>query len=101
MRPVGGERALWRATLTGVPVVKLAPHGEVAPAPEGLFLNCGTLSEEKASRILTECLERLGAPPAAANAEHPTAAELAAIRRHLRPFQAALDSAAQPRVASL
>ena len=83
----GGERALRRVVLTGVPVVKLARGGSVAPDPETLFLDAGTLDEARATRVLTRCLELYGAPPIAADPEHPTAGELTVIRAHLRRFQ--------------
>jgi hypothetical protein len=79
----GGERALRSLVFAGVVVVKLAPNGEVASAPDGLFLEGGTLSAEKTSRFLALALEHHGAPPVAANPEQPTTAERAAIRAHL------------------
>jgi hypothetical protein len=80
----GGERALRQAALSGVTVVKLAPAGEVAPSPDDLFLDAGHLTEQEASRLLARCLERFGAPPAAAHTERPTGSELAAIQAHLQ-----------------
>lgn len=94
MRLGGGERALSRATLTGVPVVKLAPRGEVAASPDGLFLDGGTLTADQAGTVLRHCLARHGAPPVAADPAHPTRREIAAIRAHLEPFQTALRTAA-------
>lgn len=90
MRRCGGENALVRATLSGVPVVKLAPQGEVAATPEGLFLDGGSLTAEQAKSVLEHCLARHGAPPSAADPDRSTARELAAIRAHLEPFQTAL-----------
>jgi len=88
-RPCGGERALRRAVLTGVPVVKLAPGGEMAADPEQLFIDARHLTEDQAGRLLRQCLERFGAPPVATDPERPTARELAAIRSHLRRFHEA------------
>jgi hypothetical protein len=95
----GGERALRVAALTGVPVAKLAHGGEVAPDPDALFLDAHKLNEADAARVLKHCLEQYGPPPASANPSHPTARELAAIRAHLLPFQAAFALAAGPVVA--
>jgi hypothetical protein len=95
----GGERALRHVTLAGIPVVKLAPDGEVLVVRDILFLNGGTLNPTLAATTLTRCLELHGSPPAAENPERPTPIELAAIRIHLRPFQAALDLAATQRIA--
>jgi hypothetical protein len=49
--------------------------------------------------VLGRCLQTHGAPPAAADPENPTARELAAIRAHLQPFQAALALASAGAVA--
>src|SRR5438105_9273821 len=43
--PAGAEEALQAAVRHGVPVVKLASGGRVLPAPHGLFLDGGNLSE--------------------------------------------------------
>jgi hypothetical protein len=86
----GGERALRQVVFTGVVVAKLAPGGEVARAPDGLFLDAGMLAPETASTALTRALQRHGPPPAAANPERPTLAERTAIRVHLAKLQAAL-----------
>jgi len=85
----GGERALRRAALMGVPVVKLAPGGAMAADPEQLFIDAHHLTEEQAGRILRQCLAHYGAPPPVADPERPTKRELAAIRSHLRRFQEA------------
>ncbi len=89
-RESGGELALRRAVLTGVPVVKLAERGKVAADPDRLFLDAGRLTAEQASHVLQHCLEAFGAPPAAANPDRPTKKELVAIRAHLQRYQAAL-----------
>jgi L-asparaginase len=87
--PAGGEQALRFFSLQGVPVAKIAPGGDLASDPEGIFLEAGHLTEAKASAVLSRCLERFGAPPAAANPDRPTAIELVAIRAALRPFREA------------
>lgn len=89
IRSSGGERALRRAVLTGVAVVKVAPLGEVAADPEELFVDAHRLTADQAGKVLRQCLERFGAPPAVADPDRPTKRELAAIRSHLRRFQAA------------
>lgn len=99
VRRSGGEKALAHAALTGLPVARLAPGGAVAALPLGIFLDGGTLSPEFTQRVLEQCLTRHGAPPAAADPERPTARELAAIRAHLQPYQAALNVAAASIVA--
>ena len=100
MRPGGGEQALARVALTGVPVVKLARGGEVASTPDDLFLDGRSLNAEQAMATLQHCLERFGAPPAARNPEHPTKQELAKIRAHLTRFRQAFELASAPRLAT-
>lgn len=95
----GGERALRRVALTGVPVVKLARGGDVAATPDGLFLDAGRLSEDQAVNVLTRCLTLYGAPPPAANPDKPSARELAGIRAHLRSFRSLLAISASQQVA--
>jgi hypothetical protein len=96
---VGSEHALRQVALSGVPVVKLARGGEVAATPDGVFLDGGRLTEAQAASVLEHCLELYGAPPAAADPQHPTSRELTAIRDHLRVYQETLTRAASPQVA--
>jgi hypothetical protein len=100
MRPCGGEQALSRFALTGIPVVKLARGGEVASTPDDLFLDGGSLNEEAAKAALLRCLERFGAPPSAADPENPTKQELARIRSHLSRFRQVFEIASAPRLAT-
>jgi hypothetical protein len=100
MRPCGGEQALSRVALSGVPVVKLARGGEVASTPDDLFLDARSLSEEQAKVTLEHCLKRFGVPPAAVDPESPTQQELASIRAHLSRFREAFDLASAPRLAA-
>jgi hypothetical protein len=96
----GAERALHDLSLRGVSIAKLPRGGDLAADPEGIFLDASGLTEAQATAVLTHCLELHGAPPAVADAAHPTAAELSAIRAHLRPFREAFDVARSPRVAA-
>jgi hypothetical protein len=97
----GGERALRLVVFTGVAIVRLAPGGVVAKDEPDVFLSAGDLDPDQTEAVLRACLARYGAPPAVAAPDHPTAAEIAAIRQHLRPFQAALLRAASSTVARL
>jgi len=94
----GAEAALQHAALMGVPVVKLARNGRVLPAPHGLFLDGGNLSEEEACQVLARCLDRYGAPPKIAGVPVGEA-DLARLRARLHPFQQELTLAASVRVA--
>ena len=93
------EEALRQAVLDGVPVVKLAPQGEVFPAPHGLFLDGGDLSVDDACRVLAQCLTTYGALPKVQRTE-PSARELAALQKHLKPFQQQLTLATRGRLAA-
>jgi len=97
--PKGGEHALHFFALRGVAVAKLTRGGDLASDPEGLFLGGSGLNEAEASTVLARCLERYGPPPSAADPDHPTPRELAAIRTHLAPFQQALAIAGAQRIA--
>lgn len=90
----GGERALRRVALSGVAVVKLLPAAVAEDEAGDHFLHAQGLAAEQAAAVLRECLERHGAPPAVRNPDAAQAAELAALRTHLAPFQIALDAAA-------
>lgn len=100
LRRCGGEDALAHAAASGIPVAKIAPGGEVAATPDALFLDAGRLDPHEASQVLSQCLQRHGPPPRAADPLRPTRRELAAIREHLRPFREALAIAAAPKLAS-
>ncbi len=95
----GGERGLRRAALTGVVVAKLAPQGAVAPTPDDLFIDAGKLPAEHAGRVLAHGLDLFGASPRSVNPDQPTPTELAAIRLHLRKFQALFTLEGGARVA--
>ena len=100
MRPCGGEQALGRVVLTGIPVVRLARGGEVASTPDDLFLDGRSLTEAQAKITLERCLERFGAPPAALDPGNPTQQELAKIRAHLTRFRQLFELANGPRLAA-
>lgn len=86
----GGERALRRAVVMGVLVVRVASGGDVASTNDDLFLDSGTRDPATVERMLTPLLQHYGPPPAVATPERPTPSELAAIRAHLEPFRLAL-----------
>ncbi len=87
------ESALQRTALLGIPVVKVATHGQVIHDEDNLFIEAGGLTEGPAEAVLSNCLARWGALPPVRNLDQPTAAELAAIRAHLASFQSAFDAA--------
>jgi hypothetical protein len=90
----GAEEALRQAVLAGIPVVKLAERGRVLPAPHGLFLDGGALSESEAGLTLARCLEKYGTLPAGRGG-----AVTAELRARLKLFQDELTMSASTRVA--
>jgi hypothetical protein len=89
------EAALTQAALMGLPVVRIR-RARTAPAgASGLFVEAGALPAPAARALLLECLSRFGAPAAAADPAHPTAAELAAVRARVARYQARFDAAAR------
>lgn len=96
----GAERALQHLALSGMPIVKLTTGGDLASDPSGLFIGAHGLRSEEARALLARCLERHGAPPAAANPASPSQKELAAVRAHLAPFRDAFALAGAVRVAA-
>jgi tRNA-dihydrouridine synthase len=82
------ERALEHVACRGIAVARVARGGgAVALTPDALYVDAGSLPEAEARELLLTCLQRYGAPPAAANPADPTEAELTSIRRHLSRYQ--------------
>jgi hypothetical protein len=57
-----------------------------------LSIGGANLTATKARLLLMACLLRFGALPPAADADHPTAAEIAATEAALAQYQAVFDS---------
>ena len=93
------EDALTRVALMGVPVVKLAQSDPMPVNPDDMFVEAGVMEPVVAKRLLAECLERYGAPPAAADPDHPTTRELAATRTRLALYQSVFSAAGTSPVA--
>jgi hypothetical protein len=91
----GGERALRRAAISGVLIVRLSSGDDISATPDRLFLEGRGLSPATAAELLTALIARHGPPPVAANPDHPLATELAAIRAHLTAFQIGLAAGAR------
>jgi hypothetical protein len=85
------ELALAKAPLCGLPVVKTArgnAHGFVAVNPNNLYIEGNNLTTTKARLLLTAALLKYGSLPAAADPDHPTAAEQTAIKEKIKLYQA-------------
>ncbi|MBI3330212.1 MAG: asparaginase [Nitrospinae bacterium] len=89
------DAALKRATLSGMPVVKVGrgnAEGPVDPARVPLAIAGSNLTATKARLLLMACLMRFGSLPPAADHEHPTQAELKAIQDKLVTYQSVFDT---------
>lgn len=84
------DRALEKAVLSGLPVVKTArgdATGLVKVNSGNLFIEGNNLTTTKARLLLTAALMKLGPLPHAADPDHPTDAELVAIRKKIDQYQ--------------
>lgn len=95
----GAEQALHEAARAGLPVVKLARGGEVLPAPHGLFLDGGSLTEDEACRVLARCLERYGPLPRSTEATDDGSRGTARVHVVLQKFQREFTLANSARLA--
>jgi L-asparaginase/Glu-tRNA(Gln) amidotransferase subunit D len=84
------DRALDKAALNGIPVVKTArgdASGLVKVNAGNLFIEGNNLTTTKARLLLTAAIMKLGPLPRAADPDHPTAAELDAIKQKIGLYQ--------------
>lgn len=84
------EQALVRAVYRGLPVVKTArgnASGLVRVNPNNPFIEGNNLTATKARLLLTAAIMKFGMLPPAADPEHPTPAELNAIRAKISLYQ--------------
>jgi hypothetical protein len=89
------EAALKRASLSGMPVVKVGrgnAEGIVDPARVPLAIAGSNLTATKARLLLMACLLRFGGLPAAADPGYPTPAELTAVQDRLAQYQSVFDT---------
>ena len=88
------EAALKRATLSGMPVVKVGrgnAEGVVDPARAPLAIAGSNLTATKARLLLMACLLCFGSLPPAGT-QPPTAAELEAVEAKLAEYQSVFDT---------
>jgi hypothetical protein len=89
------ERALDKAALSGLPVVKTArgdASGLVRVNPNNLFIEGNNLTTTKARLLLTAAIMKFGPFPHAADPEHPTPAETDAIKKKIELYQAVFQT---------
>jgi hypothetical protein len=84
------DKALEQAVLCGLPVVKTArgdASGLVRVNPNNLFIEGNNLTSTKARLLLTAALMKFGSLPHAADPEHPTPAEISALKEKIKLYQ--------------
>ena len=84
------DKALEKAVLSGLPVVKTArgdARGLVKVNPDNLFIEGNNLTTTKARLLLTAAIMKFGPYPHAADPEHATATEIAAIKKRVALYQ--------------
>ena len=88
------NRALAVATFSGMPVVRVGRGntGGDTPRSDPIGIAGSNLSATKARLLLMACLLKFGAPPPAADPEHPSLDEVAATKAHLARYQAVFDT---------
>ena len=89
------EAVLRRATLSGMPVVKVGrgnAEGVVDQARATLAIAGSNLTATKARLLLMACLLRFGSLPPAVDPTCPTPAELEAVQAKLAEYQAVFDT---------
>ena len=82
-----------KAAFSGIPVAKVgrgAPEGFADP--DEFQIAAGNLTATKARLLLMACLLKFGSLPPARDPNHPTAAEIAAIKKAVAAYQEAFDS---------
>ena len=98
--PFGGvgvpmEAALQRAAYAGMPTVRVGrgnAEGVVPTRPRDFAIAGSNLTATKARLLLMACLMRFGSLPPAADPDHPTEAESAALYAKLAEYQAVFDT---------
>jgi L-asparaginase len=93
MTSVARHRLMLRAVHSGMPVVRVGRGNNAGFAPRrDRLIGGGNLTATKARLLLMACLMKFGSLPPAANPDHPTEAETAAIRDKVTAYQAIFDS---------
>jgi hypothetical protein len=93
MTSVARHRLMLRAAHSGMPVVRVGRGNNDGFAPRrDRLIGGGNLTATKARLLLMACLMRFGSLPPAADPDHPTEAEAAAIRSKVSAYQAVFDT---------
>jgi L-asparaginase len=90
---VARHRLMLCAVHSGLPVVRVGRGNTegFVPLHDPDFIGGSNLTATKARLLLMACLMKFGSLPAAADPDHPTPAETAAIREKVAAYQASLQ----------
>ena len=88
------HRLMLRAVYSGLPVVRVGRGNTegFVPLHDPYFIGGSNLTATKARLLLMACLMKFGSLPPAADPDHPTSAEAAAIGKRVALYQAIFDS---------
>jgi hypothetical protein len=87
------QQIMLRAIHCGMPVVRVGRGNNDGFAPPvDRWLGGRNLTSTKARILLLACLMKFGSLPAAADPDHPTASEIAAVRDKLAAYQSVFDT---------
>jgi L-asparaginase len=88
------HRLMLRAVHSGLPVVRVGRGNTegFVPLHDPSFIGGSNLTATKARLLLMASLMKLGSLPPAADADHPTAAETAAVRKKVADYQRVFDT---------
>ena len=88
------HRLMLRAVYSGLPVVRVGRGNTegFVPLHDPDFIGGSNLTATKARLLLMACLMKLGSLPPAADPDHPTSAEAAAVRDKVGAYQTIFDT---------
>ena len=87
------HRLMLRAVHSGMPVARVGRgNNDGFTPPRDRFIGGRNLTATKARLLLMACLMKFGSLPPAADPDHPTEAELAAIRSKVAAYQAVFET---------
>src|SRR5207237_5829813 len=88
------QRLMLRAVHSGLPVVRVGRGNTegFVPLHDPSFIGGSNLTATKARLLLMACLMKFGSLPPAADPDHPTSAEAAAVGEKVAAYQAVFDT---------
>jgi L-asparaginase len=87
------QRLMLRAIHSGLPVVRVGRGNTegFVPLHDPSFIGGSNLTATKARLLLMACLMKFGSLPLAADPDHPTSAQTAAVRKKVAEYQRVFD----------